>query len=138
MNGEKNEGLEEGREKKPDSEPDISAEERLERAFKAGAEKKRKEVGVIIARLEALAQQAQRRKNITPSFSFQAKLQTAEEIKRFKEEYESLKNDVMRQTASIARSQETGKEFEQLVNSHLRVLDDCFDLENDFGFKPLK
>jgi hypothetical protein len=118
--------------------PELTPEERMTRAFKARAEKERKEVGVIIGRCDALAKKAKRQKDITPSFSFQAKLKTAEQVQNLRTEYESLKKEALDRTHKISDSQDTGKEFRRIVEAHFQTLDSSFNLEGDFGFKPLE
>jgi|GEM_PF-6975573 len=117
--------------------PDISSEERLERALREGKEKEKRQIELLVGRMEVLAQRARHQKNITPSFSIQGKLKTAQEVRRLKTEYDELRKEVERKTNRIAYGNDGG-EFKKIVQSHLKVLDSCFDLEGDYGFKPIK
>jgi len=117
--------------------PDISPDERLERALKEGKEKEKRQIELLVGRMEVLAQRARHQKNITPSFSIQGKLKTTQEVAKLRTEYDELRKEVERKTNRIAYGND-GEEFKKIVLSHLRVLDSCFDLEGDYGFKPIK
>jgi hypothetical protein len=133
MNGEKKEGLEGG----PGGQSEPEPEERLERAFKAITEKVKKECTVIIGRCDALAKKAKRQKDITPSFSFQAKMKTANEIRAARAEYENLKSEAIKRAHEIT-NRSGDDEFKRVAEAHFRSLDSCFTVEDDFGWKPLK
>ena len=117
-------------------------EERMTLGMAKNRENHKKKIAIVIARCEALASRARRKKDTTPSFNFEAKLKTLEEIKTLSTEYQALRKDAFKMISEISYHPDPvegkDKDFIRTVESHFKSLDESFNLEENYGWKPLK
>ncbi len=122
----------------PELDEGPSPMELIQRGLAKQREDEKKKVAVILGRCEALARQAMRKKDTTASYNFEAKLKTVEEVKVLFSEYENLKKEAARAAARAVENHPEENDFMKTFSAHLGVLDECFNLGDNFGWKPLK
>lgn len=110
---------------------EMRPEDRLAKALKDGLEKLKKESALIAERCSDLARQARQIKSRTPAYSFEAKLKTAEKVKRLKAEFEELREQAIKKAGHSLDD-----EFKVMIQNHLGIMEKEFDLSEDFGFRP--
>ena len=121
---------------------EMTPSERMTLGMAKNRENHKKKIAIVIARCEALASRARRKKDTTPSFNFEAKLKTLEEIKTLSTEYQALRKDAFKMISEISYHPDPvegkDKDFIRTVESHFKSLDESFNLEENYGWKPLK